>query len=400
MTATSPLSVLFVGVKWPPETFLSRLISGLARRDVRVTLALPQQPDASWRAIPNVEIIVTGSWSGSAARRLWRTGGWLVGAARRSMSETRRFCAAARTTRPGVRSIERLYRWLPFAGRDWDVIYFPWNETAITYRPLLDKSPSIISCRGAQINVSPHNLRRPTLREGLKETFNKATAVHCVSEAIRAEAAQYGLDESKAVVIHPAVDPDVFRPAGASHSSGVSFRVISTGSVTWRKGYEYALSAVRLLVDRGAPVRYDIIGDGDETQRLLYTIHDLDLTEYVHWHGCLESVEVVTRLQAADVFLLTSLSEGISNAVLEAMACGLPVVTTDVGGMPEAVDDGVEGFLIPAGDPQAAADALGELWRRPELGRRMGAAGRARIQRDFRLDDQVDAFVQLFRSVV
>jgi glycosyltransferase involved in cell wall biosynthesis len=176
-------------------------------------------------------------------------------------------------------------------------------------------------------------------------------------------------------------------------------RVISTGSVIWRKGYEYALSAIRLLVDRGVPVRYDIIGDGDEAQRLLYTIHDLGLAECVHWHGRLEPADVITRLQAADVFLLSSLSEGISNAALEAMACGLPVVTTTVGGMPEAVRDGVEGFLWPARDAAAAAGALAELGRRPALAARMGAAGRARVLRDFRLDDQIEAFIRLFRSV-
>src|SRR5690606_25203248 len=109
--------------------------------------------------------------------------------------------------------------------------------------------------------------------------------------------------------------------------------------------------------------------------------------------------EVVARLQQADVFLLPSLSEGISNAVLEGMACGLPVVTTRVGGMAEAVTDGAEGFLVPARDEMALADALLALWHWPRLRERMGAAGRERVAREFRLSDQADAFVKLFRSV-
>jgi colanic acid/amylovoran biosynthesis glycosyltransferase len=396
----SPLRVLFVGVKWPPETFLSRLILGLVRRGVGVTLALSDQPDAAWRALPNVEIMVTGAWQGPAGSRLWRAGRRLAGAAWRSPAETKRLYAAARADRSGGRTTHQLHRWLPFAGREWDVIYFPWNATAIDYLPLLDKSPSVVSCRGTQIYVAPHNPRRRALRDGLRESFGKAAAVHCVSEAIRVEAERYGLDRGKAVVIHPAVDPDVFRPAvDDARPPAAPFRIVSTGSILWRKGYEYALSAIRLLVDQGAPVRYDIIGGGDETNRLLYTIHDLDLAEHVHWHGHLEPGEVVARLQKADAFLLSSLCEGISNAALEGMACGLPVVTTAVGGMPEAVADGVEGFLTPVGDAPAMAAGLRELWQRPDLRRQMGAAGRARVLHDFRLDDQVEAFVGLFRSV-
>jgi len=394
----STLRVLFVGVKWPPETFLTRLMRGLAERGVHVTLTAPNPPDERWQPIANVDILVTHSWSGAAATRFARTGGRLVAASARSLPETRRLMNAARGRGSASRTIENLYRWLPFAGRSWDVIYFPWNATAITYLPLMDKGPSVVSCRGTQVNVSPHNPQRAELREGLGVTFRKAAAVHCVSEAIRDEALKYGLDKSKSVVIRPAIDPEVFRPA-PSRTPNDLFRVISTGDVIWRKGYEYALSAVRRLVDEGVPVRYDIVGNGVENQRLLFTIRDLQLDHHVHWHGQLPPAEVVARLQQADVFLLPSLSEGISNAVLEGMACGLPVVTTRVGGMAEAVTDGAEGFLVPARDEMALADALLALWHWPRLRERMGAAGRERVAREFRLSDQADAFVKLFRSV-
>jgi len=397
-TSFSTLRVLFIGVKWPPETFLARLMRGLAERGVHVTLTAPNPPDVRWQPIPNVEILVTHSWSGSAVARFARTGGRLATASARSLMETRHLANVAREQGAASRTIENLYRWLPFAGRSWDVIYFPWNATAITYLPLMDKGPSVISCRGTQVNVSPHNPQRAELREGLGITFRKAAAVHCVSEAIQDEAIKYGLDKAKSVVIRPAVDPDVFRPAAKRESDGV-FRVISTGDVIWRKGYEYALAAVRRLVDEGVPVRYDIIGNGVETQRLLYTIRDLRLENHVCRHGRLAPLDVLDRLQQADAFLLSSLSEGISNAVLEGMACGLPVVTTRVGGMAEAVTDGIEGFLVPARDEVAMAEALSALWHRPQLRERMGVAGRERIARDFRLSDQADAFVRLFGSV-
>ena len=400
VTGFSDLRVMIVGVKWPPETFLTRLMRGLAGRGVHVTLAAPRRPDAQWRDIPNVEILVTPGWGGSVPKRLWRTGRRLGGAMGRSLPETRRLIAAARAGDTAARPIERLYRWLPLAGRDWDVLYFPWNATAVAYLPLMDDRPTVISCRGTQINVSPHNPRRTALRDGLPVTFARAAAVHCVSEDIRDEATRYGLDPAKATVIRPAVDPDVFRPADAPRASSDRLRVVSTGDVIWRKGYEYALTAVRLLVDRGVPVQFDIIGSGRENQRLLYTIQDLQLDEHVTWHGRLAPDEVVRRLQISDVCLLSSLSEGIANAALEGMACGLPLVTTDVGGMAEAVTDGVEGFLVPPRDSESMAAALERLYADPERRRRMGAAARRRIETDFNLRDQIDAFAALFGSLV
>ena len=97
--------------------------------------------------------------------------------------------------------------------------------------------------------------------------------------------------------------------------------------------------------------------------------------------------------------LHASLAEGIPNVVLEAMACGVPVVTTDAGGVAEAVTDGVEGFVVPARRPELMAAALERLWREPELAARMGAAGRERVSRSFRADAQIEQFLDLYAGV-
>jgi glycosyltransferase involved in cell wall biosynthesis len=140
----------------------------------------------------------------------------------------------------------------------------------------------------------------------------------------------------------------------------------------------------------------EIIGDGPEHQRLLYTIQDLGLEGSVRLRGRLSPTGVRQRLQAADAFLLSSLSEGLSNAALEAMACGLPVVTTDCGGMREAITDGIEGLITPVRDAAALALALERLWQIPDLRQRMGEAGRRRILSDYTLKRQIDQFVDLF----
>jgi glycosyltransferase involved in cell wall biosynthesis len=159
--------------------------------------------------------------------------------------------------------------------------------------------------------------------------------------------------------------------------------------------------AVKRLAERDVQVRLEIVGDGKkaERQRVLYGIRDLGLERTVRLRGPLPPAEVREVLQEADVFLLASVSEGISNAALEAMSCGTPVVTTDCGGMCEAVTDGVEGFVVPVRDPEAMAAALERLAREAELRESMGRAARERAEREFTLERQIGEFVGLYRAL-
>jgi colanic acid/amylovoran biosynthesis glycosyltransferase len=261
--------------------------------------------------------------------------------------------------------------------------------------------PVVISCRGSQINVYPHDPNYRGYRDQLPQIFSRATAVHCVSEAIKLEASKYGLDPRKTQVIYPAVNPNFFQPASWPKAVTASpFRIIMVGALGWVKGFEFALLAVKQLIEEQLPVHLDIIGDGPERQRVLYTIEDLQLQEVVHLHAQFTPEQVRDKLQQSHAFLLASLSEGVSNAALEAMACGLPVVTTDCGGMREAVANSVEGFVVPGGDVVATAVALKQLITNPGLCQRMGQAGRQRICQQFTLTQQIEAFVSLFRSCI
>jgi len=393
--------LLVVGVKWPPETFLARLVAGLAEAGVQVTIATERRSHISWPNQSNVNWLYTSNWlhqilsvSGSVVKR---TGGSDI----RKLQGAKRRKTLFRRPR-GL--FDRIWRWYcsrPFASQDWDIIYFPWNSAAIAYPALFELGcPVVVSCRGSQVNVAPHNPKRELIRDGLRETFQRAAAVHCVSESIKLEAMQYGLDPTKAWVIRPAVDPQFFYPPSSTLRQDGCFHIVSTGSLIWRKGYEYALLAIRRLVDMGVPAEFEIIGEGPERQRILYTIDDLGLCGYVHLLGQLSPEQVRERLQQADTFLLSSLSEGISNAVLEAMSCGLPVVTTDCGGMTEVVTNGVEGFVVPVRDPDTMANRLQALWENPELRSAMGAAARERVVREFSLERQIREFLFMYQSVI
>jgi glycosyltransferase involved in cell wall biosynthesis len=208
------------------------------------------------------------------------------------------------------------------------------------------------------------------------------------------------LDPAKATIIRPAVEPDLFRPAASRRSGDGVFSVVTVGTLIWLKGHEWALQAIRRVADCGINVRFDIIGHGPDRQRVLYTIADLGLADQVRCLGWLAPEDVLRRVQQADAFLLSSLSEGISNAALEAMACGVPIITTACGGMSEAVTDGVEGWVVPVRDATALGAALLKLAGDAPRRRRMGEAARARVEREFRLDRQIGQWLQLFRYVL
>jgi glycosyltransferase involved in cell wall biosynthesis len=279
-----------------------------------------------------------------------------------------------------------------------DLIHFQWNSAAIDALSIASvwERPVIISCRGTQVRIRPHV--NAGFADGLRESFRRATAVHCVCDAIRNEAVSLGLDIAKSEVILPAVDIAEFAPR-AERRRNERFRLLSVGALIWTKGPEYSLLALRTLLDSGVQAELEIIGSGNEMQRLLFTIHDLGLQDSVTVSGRVGPAAVRTAMQCCDAFLHTSLSEGISNAVLEAMACGVPPVTSDCGGMREAVTSGHDGFVVPVRDPIAAAAALRTLATDSELRARMGRDARRTVEERFRLDEQGARFTALYERV-
>ena len=401
-------------MRWPPETFLCWRFEALARRGYRVTVLTPRMR----RGHARLEgISIRGLPEPGESRPRVLAGVVLDGAAliltrpKVARRLVRAVCAAMdQRGRSGAWSALRQLRlFLPLARLRPDVVHFEWNPEAASYLPMAGvwDCPTISSCHGSGVNVLPHDLGE-RFREALARSFRDATAVHCVSDAMCREARRYGLDPAKVHMIKSAVDPARFRPAAAPPPEPEVLGVVAVGFLRWLKGYEYALEAIRRLVDRGVPVRFDILGDhpltalpdSDETKRVLFTVADLGLSDVVRLPGVVTSDEVLERLQASQVLLLPSLTEGLPTVLLEAMACELPVVATDCGGVREAVTDGVDGLVVAPRQPEQLADALQLLWERPDLRAAMGRAGRRRVVADFALDDQVAQFADMYETVV
>jgi colanic acid/amylovoran biosynthesis glycosyltransferase len=288
-------------------------------------------------------------------------------------------------------------------------VQFEWNLAAVDYLPLYDvwDCPVATSCRGSDLNVYPLIPALAPYARGLVQVMERAEAVHCVSERLGREALAFGLDPAKARIIHPAVDPHMFQPRNHAGRPSEALRLVSVGAMRWEKGYEYALAAVRHLVSGGVPVALEIIGaapagrlpPSPEQQRIAHTVHDMGLSDHVRLCPRASPAELGRRLAAADALLHASLSEGLPNVVLEAMACGIPVVTTDCGAVREAVTDGVEGYVVEVRDPGQLAAALKSLWCDAELRARMGRAGRRRVQEGFELSRQIEQFLAMYEEL-
>jgi colanic acid/amylovoran biosynthesis glycosyltransferase len=184
---------------------------------------------------------------------------------------------------------------------------------------------------------------------------------------------------------------------------GGRLRLVSVGRLVEKKGIEYALRAVRILVDRGLDVEYRVLGDGPRRDRLAALAAELGVNDRVHFQGRHEQQTVRDGVEGSDILVAASVTaadgdeEGIPNVLKEAMALGLPVVGTRHAGIPELIEDGVSGLLVPERDESALADALQHLAREPGRWAPMGRAGRARIEREYdihRLNDRLAGLLE------
>ena len=173
--------------------------------------------------------------------------------------------------------------------------------------------------------------------------------------------------------------------------------IIQVARLNRLKDHETALRAIRILRDQCPKARLVLIGEGEERAKIERLRIELGLEDCVELLGT--RLDVPRLLEGADIFLLSSLSEGIPLTLMEAMACGLPCVATRVGGVPEVVEHGVTGLLGKAGDPEVLEAHLRQLVIEPELRQRFGIAGRRRVERRFDASTMVQRFGSLYRRM-
>ncbi|MBI5267434.1 MAG: glycosyltransferase family 4 protein [candidate division Zixibacteria bacterium] len=234
----------------------------------------------------------------------------------------------------------------------------------------------------------------------------RATRVVAVSNYLKRELEQkWSFSSDRVTMIHNGVDfeaLDAQVPKGSLRSDlglepGMPL-IGMVGNIRAPKGYRYFVEAARLIRDRIPECRFLIVGHGEGAllHELTNQITTLGLADRVILTGFREDVAHI--LSQLDLFMLSSLTEGLSIATIEAMGLGRPVVVTDSGGPGEIVRDGETGFLVPPASAKALADRAVELLHNRALAECMGHAARAHVRRRFSLEQNVRSYEQLYRE--
>ena len=234
--------------------------------------------------------------------------------------------------------------------------------------------PVIITLRGTEVPLSKYSSRRKRIIRALQA----AVRVFSVSSSLKRYAVSLGVDAAKIQVVGNGVDTKKFYPLLQTEARndlklpGDVPLLISVGALVERKGFHRVIACLPRLREKYPGLQYLIVGgagpEGDMSRQLRQQVRDLNLEGCVSFLGKMPAERLKIPLSAADVFVLATRNEGWANVFLEAMACGLPVVTTDVGGNVEVVNNPGLGTIVPFGNEellcQAIADALSKKWDR------------------------------------
>ena len=269
--------------------------------------------------------------------------------------------------------------------------------------PGLRRLPQVVSLRGSDVpGYEPHNrvlaLIHRLLAPLTRRIWRQAGAVVALSASLRETA--HRTDPTVVMDVIPnGIDAARFTPAvdGARRTTQ-GLELLTVARLVRRKGLEDLLEAVAHL--RELPVRLTIQGAGPDADTLQRLAVRLGVADRVVFSGFRLREHLPEVYRAADLFVLPSHAESFGLAVLEAMACGLPVIVTAVGGMVEYVQPGVHGLLVPPGDPRALAEAIAHLERDPETRRQMGARNAALVRQRFLWSHVAAAYAHVYARLL
>jgi colanic acid/amylovoran biosynthesis glycosyltransferase len=235
-------------------------------------------------------------------------------------------------------------------------------------------------------------------RYALKQKLTSARFAIAISYFAQSQMMKLTAPEcwSKFEISRLGVDSTQFQPRSFRKDPS-PFRVLCVGRLVAAKGQRILLEAVAQLRNQGRDVQLRLVGGGPDRASLEQAAAALRLGKAVEFAGAVNQDHIRAFYESADAFALASFAEGIPVVLMEAMAMGIPCVATSIAGIGELIHDGVDGLLVAPSNVEGLATALAQLMDSADLRRRLGQAGRQRVQRDYELSVSADALAKLLQ---
>jgi len=260
----------------------------------------------------------------------------------------------------------------------------------------------VTSWRGYDISTIPGSAHAFVLDRVLRESAMHLPNCEHFAQSVKA----MGADPERTCVFSSGLDTSRFPTRPQAIDRGGTIRIGIIGRLVEKKGVEYALRALAHLSPTHPTAQLEIVGDGELRAALESLATELGIAHRVRFLGQQPISEVARLLQRWHIVLAPSVTaangdtDGPVNSLKEAMATGIPVIGTHHGGIPELIDPGVSGYLVPERDAKALANTLGRLLDQPESWEAMGHAGATRIRERFHLQGQLDLLEELYARVL
>jgi len=251
---------------------------------------------------------------------------------------------------------------------------------------------SIVGLRGSDVNTY---LSRPVLKRFMRRTLNQADRLVTVSAALKTELLRRGYSESKISVIYNGVDETIFHPLDQTESRRKlhlpsEFKyLLFVGALSRRKGIDLLLSAYRKI--NRPDLKLIFIGQGNDKYLIDEFKKEYALSDRILLPGTIPHIQLPIWYAAADVIVLPSLAEGVPNVILEAVAMGRPVAASAVGGIPEIIVEGKNGYLCQPGDLESLIRALEKA---------LPCSGEGEPEQRFTWQDNSRSYLQIFQEIL
>ncbi len=265
-----------------------------------------------------------------------------------------------------------------------------WRKTFFLFPAFLLRVPSILHLHGGAFDIFYERNNNRFKKFLIRTVLDRVDSIIVLSEA-RKKWIQSISSNANVDIIYNAVDV----PSPSDFSGREAGNILFLGQLGAAKGIYDLLTALSQLLTRHPDLKLLLGGDGAH-QAVQDAVKDMNLNEHVEILGWVSGDAKTALLQRAAIYALPSYAEGMPMSVLEAMAAGMPVVATSVGGLPEAITDGIEGSLVAPGDVNALIEAIDRLLRDADLRRRMGLAARKKVESTFSYQQVMPQIEQLY----